>query len=200
MKGIILLNGEPYSGEIETAGKFVVCCDGALLWATKKGIRPDICVGDFDSLGYVPENAEVYPAEKNLTDGEIALDYLDKKGVKDIEIYGGAGKREDHFFGNVNLLIKAKERGINAVFKTDYTDFYVVCGKVSLSGLKGVTVSLVPVSDAMHINNSVGLKYAANGLVIRQGDSRGLSNVVTEDKASFEITEGRGILFIVRQL
>ena len=33
MRGIILLNGEPWQGEIEDGNAFVVCCDGALRWA-----------------------------------------------------------------------------------------------------------------------------------------------------------------------
>ncbi|MBQ7163780.1 MAG: thiamine diphosphokinase [Clostridia bacterium] len=200
MKGVILLNGEPYSGDIDTENKFVVCCDGALRWAEGKGVRIDLITGDFDSLGYVPEGAVKFPAEKDQTDGEIALDLLAEKGADEIEIYGGAGRREDHFFGNVGLLIKAKRLGIKAVFITDHTEFYIVDGRAELVGKKGKTVSLVPLTEKLRINNSEGLKYGMKDLVITLGESRGLSNIVTEDKAFFEISEGEGLLFIVRRL
>ena len=96
MKGIILLNGEPYKDKIEKReGDIVLSADGALSWAKGK-IDIDITAGDFDSLGYVPQGSVVYPSEKNFTDGEIALDMLLERGCREIEIYGGGGRREDH--------------------------------------------------------------------------------------------------------
>ncbi|MDE7181471.1 MAG: hypothetical protein K2O41_00380, partial [Clostridia bacterium] len=62
MKGILLLNGEPFTEKIDDKGALVVCCDGAYKWAKGK-IRIDMNVGDFDSLEEVPTTppAEVYP-------------------------------------------------------------------------------------------------------------------------------------------
>ena len=72
MKAIILLNGEPYRGAI--AEGYVYCCDGAYKWAKDK-VRIDENLGDYDSLPIIPTPApkEIYPSEKNETDGEIAL-------------------------------------------------------------------------------------------------------------------------------
>ena len=104
MKGILLLNGTPYSGEIPK-GCHVYCCDGAYHWA--KG-RVEIYknIGDFDSLNEppVPPPDEVYPSEKNFTDGEIAVRKMIADGLDDIEIYGGYAGSEDHFIGNLQLL------------------------------------------------------------------------------------------------
>ena len=199
MKGILLLNGEPFSGEIDTLGKLVCCCDGAYNWAKEKGIRIDICIGDFDSLGFKPEGAEVFPVEKDFTDAELGFERLVASGADEIEIYGGSGKREDHFFGNVGLLIRAHKRGVKAVFRSDYTDFFIVEGLVEIREKIGTTVSVVPISESLHINSNVGFKYGACDLTIKQGESIGLSNEVTKEKACMDIDEGRGILFIVRK-
>ena len=74
MKAIILLNGEPYRGGIDASDARVWCCYGAYDWA-KGRVRIDENLGDYDSLGYTPDPppAEVYPSEKNYTDGELAL-------------------------------------------------------------------------------------------------------------------------------
>lgn len=40
MKGIILLNGDRYGGEIDACGALVYCCDGAYKWA-KNRVRID---------------------------------------------------------------------------------------------------------------------------------------------------------------
>lgn len=200
MKGIILLNGDPYSNKIDNSNSISVCCDGAKIWADNAGITCDLYLGDFDSLGFIPENAKIFPAEKDMTDGEIALEELISRGVDELEIYGGSGRREDHFFGNVGLLVKAEERGLHARFISDYSEFYIVKGYTEINECVGTTVSLVPITESVHINNSVGLKYKMDNLVIKFGESRGLSNVITDEKAVMNIISGKGILFIVRKL
>ena len=93
MKAIILLNGEPYRGAI--AEGYVYCCDGAYKWAKDK-VRIDENLGDYDSLPIIPTPApkEIYPSEKNETDGEIALHRAIAAGATSITIYGGGGARE----------------------------------------------------------------------------------------------------------
>lgn len=199
-RGIILLNGDPYGGAIDTEGATVVCCDGALVWASEKGVKADIVLGDFDSLGYTPEGAILFPAEKDETDGEIALDHLAGMGVERIDIYGGSGRREDHFFGNVGLLLKAHERGMEAIFHSDYTDFFVSDGKVSFEAEVGTVVSVVPVTDSVHIYDSRGMKYGMKDLTIARGSTRGISNVTTAKEFCIEIDSGTALIFKVRKL
>lgn len=194
MKGIILLNGEPYAGDIgKKEGDIVLAADGALAWAKDK-IEIDITAGDFDSLGYVPANSVVYPSEKNFTDGEIALDLLIGKGCREIEIYGGGGKREDHFFGNLQLLYAAYLRGVHCVMKTAYSDIYCASGRVVFENKRGRTVSLAPVGLSAHIINSEGLKYPLHDLTLTAGSCRGVSNVVETDSAFADCAEG--VLFV----
>ena len=112
MKAVILLNGEPYNGEISAEDAYVICCDGAYSWAKGK-VRIDENLGDFDSLDEVPDPAPrmKFPSEKNETDGELAVDRALDMGATKIVFYGGGGKREDHFLGNLHLLYKAKTAG-----------------------------------------------------------------------------------------
>ena len=198
MKGIVLLNGEPYRGGIADEGAFVVCCDGAFRRAAGK-VHIDVCAGDFDSLGYVPDGALVYPAEKNETDGEIALHLLEERGIRDVEIYGGGGGREDHLFGNLQLLYAAHRRGMRAVMHTNHTDIFCADGDIRLRGYRGKTLSLAPVGDAAHIIKSEGLQYPLNGLTLEAGSCRGVSNVVEADEARVECASGTLFVFVVRE-
>ncbi|MCI5838602.1 MAG: thiamine diphosphokinase [Christensenellaceae bacterium] len=200
MIGIILLNGEPYKGKIDVSGKFVVACDGGYAYAEKNGIKCNLILGDFDSLGYKPEGAEVFPVEKDYTDGELALIELKKRGITDIEIYCGAGKRDDHYFGNIGLLVKGDKLGLNVKFVTDYTEFVLKTGKVVFSGRIRDTVSVIPVTEKIRISESYGLKYPAAGLDISLGDSTGLSNVILKENAYIEITEGKALIFSVKKV
>ncbi len=197
MKGVLLLNGQPYAGEIDAANAYVVCCDGAYAWARGR-VRIDENVGDFDSLPYTPDPppTEIYPSEKDFTDGEIALFKLIERGVDKIEIYGGGGGREDHFLGNLHLLYAAYTRGVRAEMICDGSVIFPASGTVGLDGLKGKTLSVLPFGGALHIMGSTGLKYAYPD-VIGYGECRGISNVAESDRASLTLAQGCIALIIV---
>ena len=195
MKAIILLNGEPFKGEIDTANAYVYCCDGAYQWAKNK-LKIDETLGDFDSLNEVPSPAPstVYPSEKDKTDGEIALLRAIEAGYTEIEIYGGGGKREDHFIGNLHLLYIALERGVNAALFTNYAQIFAAQGRVALYGMKGRTVSVAPFGGEAHIMECDGFYYPMPK-TFAYGSTRGISNVVTSDRASFT-AEGKVLVFV----
>ncbi len=199
MKGIILLNGEPYEGHIDDTKAIVVCCDGAYDWAKGK-LRIDKNVGDFDSLGYIPTPApeEIYPAEKDYTDGEIALKKLIALGVDEVEIYGGGGGREDHFLGNLQLLYYAHMHGVKTKMITAHSEIFPADGKVQFNGLKGITVSVLPFGGDVHIMGSTGLKYPEPP-VIHYGECIGISNIVESDNAELEVRAGDCALIIINR-
>ncbi len=197
MKGIILLNGDPYGGEIDARGALVYCCDGAYKWA-KNRVRIDKNVGDFDSLDEVPYPApeEIYPAEKNYTDGEIALFKMLEHGVSEIEIYGGGGGREDHFLGNIHLLYRAHEEGVRACMITERSLIFLAGGKIFLGDFKGTTFSVLPFGGRLHIMDSAGLKYRYPE-ALSYGECRGISNIV-EDSAAYLTVSGNALVIINR--
>ncbi|MBO5525374.1 MAG: thiamine diphosphokinase [Clostridia bacterium] len=187
MKGILLLNGEPYRGEIEDSSSLVFCCDGAYAWAKGK-VRIDENVGDFDSLPYLPEPKPltIYPSEKNYTDGEIALFKLIDRGVDEVLLYGGGGGRADHFLGNLHLLYAAWQRGVSASMINNDGEIRLGAGKMTLDGLKGKTVSVLPFGKDALVTRSQGMKYPLIDLKLEYGTCRGISNVVTSDRAWIE--------------
>lgn len=197
MKGILLLNGDPYEGEIDAEGALVYCCDGAYAWAKGK-VRIDKNVGDFDSLDEkpFPEPDEIYPSEKNFTDGEIALFKLIDAGVDEIKIYGGGGGREDHFLGNIHLLYRAYSAGIGCEMITANSVIFPAGGEIVLDGNLGKTLSVLPFGANLHIIDSAGLKYQYPE-VISYGECRGISNIAVSDKARLRV-DGIALVIINR--
>lgn len=197
MKGLLLLNGEPYRGELDAENAVVYCCDGAYAWAHGR-VRIDKNIGDFDSLPYLPEPLpeEIYPSEKDFTDGEIALRKMIACGVTDVEIYGGGGKREDHFLGNLQLLYYSHAHGVKAVMITDGAYLFVGSGRVALGGYAGATFSLLPFGEKVRIIKSGGCRYEYPD-VISLGECRGISNVVVSPDAFVE-TEGCALIIVNR--
>lgn len=195
MKGIILLNGDPYSGHIDDKDAAVYCCDGAYRWA-KGRVRIDKNIGDFDSLDIIPEPApeEVYPSEKDFTDGEIALKKMLDNGIDDIEIYGGFGGREDHFLGNLQLMYLAHKSGAKCAMISEKTKIFVRDGHILLGEFVGKTISVLPFGAPLHIMGSEGLKYSYPE-VLSYGECRGISNIVESDTASLDVA-GTALIII----
>jgi thiamine pyrophosphokinase len=200
MKGIILLNGEPYGGKIEDGDSFVLCVDGGYNWAKGK-VRIDENIGDFDSATEppLPTPKEIFPSQKNLTDGEIALDKMlalfQNGKIASIEIYGGGGGREDHFIGNLHLLYRAAKAGAPCTMITNRARLSVQTGKITLNDIEKKTISLLPFGGDAHILTNKGLFYPTEGLTLSYGTCRGISNVGTSKNA--ELVCDRGYLLVV---
>lgn len=195
---VILLNGEPYRGEIPAENAYVICCDGAYSWAKGK-VRIDENLGDFDSLCEepVPAPLKKFPSEKDETDGELAVDRAIELGAAELLFYGGGGKREDHFLGNLHLLYKAKKAGIEAALKTNGA-LLSLCGRgeQSFSCREKQTVSLLPFGGDAHIMDSSGLKYPMTDLRLCYGSTRGISNLTSGDRFSFRVDRGYVLVVI----
>lgn len=199
MKGVLLLNGQPYAGEIEADGALVYCCDGAYRWARGR-VKIDRNVGDFDSLDGIPDPPpeEIYPSEKNYTDGEIALLQMLDRGVTELKIYGGGGGREDHFLGNLQLLYLAYRRGVRAMMINENSLLFVAGGRISLGEYAGKTVSVLPFGNRLRIMESAGCKYSYPKR-ISLGECRGVSNVVESGEAFLRLRKGDCALVIVNR-
>ncbi len=198
LRAVILLNGEPYRGEISAEGAYVICCDGAYSWAKGK-VKIDENLGDFDSLEEtpVPPPRTLFPSEKNETDGELAVDRALELGAKELLFFGGGGGREDHFLGNLHLLFKAERAGASAsLFTNGACIFLVGEGERRFPSKRGQTLSLLPFGGDAHIMNMRGLKYAEEELFLRYGSTRGISNLATGEEVSFRVKKGPLIVIL----
>ena len=96
------------------AGDLVIAADGGLRTIEKQGICADVVLGDFDSLGFVPEGdgVRVFPAVKDETDLMIACREGLARGYRDFRIYGGlGGARLSHTVANLQLLRWLADQG-----------------------------------------------------------------------------------------
>ena len=79
---------------LDEAGAFswVVAVDGGFAHLESIGRAPDLAIGDFDSLGYVPKAKRVsrHPVEKDKSDLELAFDRAMMRRFEEIVVYGRA--------------------------------------------------------------------------------------------------------------
>ena len=101
-----------------TNDDFVIAADNGFDVLGKLNITPNLVVGDFDSLGFVPdaEDKIVLPVRKDDTDLSIALKTALDKGYSDIFVYGAADGKLDHTFANITLEAQISRKGVNCVF------------------------------------------------------------------------------------
>ena len=193
-KGALILS-QPF--ERYLGSPYVIAADAGYLRAAERGIKPDLLVGDYDSLGSLPEGVEHVdvPVEKDFSDGELGVRVAALRGIASLDIYGAMGGRPDHFLYNLHLLKISRDLGIKAVIRGDRTDIYYSEDNFFLPATIGDTLSIVPFGESAHIIKATGLKYPAEGVTLTRSDTRGLSNECVADKV-FVATKGEGILLI----
>lgn len=107
-------------------GDFVIAADGG--YAQEFGCRPDAIIGDFDSLGFVPDekDVQIYPKQKDDTDMMLAVKLGLSKGYREFVLLGGIGGRLDHTLANVQTLAYLNARGVWGVLKSEERDIYLI--------------------------------------------------------------------------
>ncbi len=86
-------------------GDYIIAADGCLAHLKKIGAAPNEIIGDFDSLGYTPDSATVFPVEKDDTDAMLAVRRGLQLGYRNFILYGSLdGPRLDHTVANFQTL------------------------------------------------------------------------------------------------
>ena len=92
--------------------EFVIAVDAGFAYLEELGVKPDMAVGDFDSLGYIPKCRRVsrFPVKKDKSDMELALEKAVAWDYDDLVVYAALGGRLDHTIANLQLFAKFSER------------------------------------------------------------------------------------------
>ncbi len=176
----------------------LIAADGGYEHLKKFGIRPDMAIGDFDSLGFVPDDIEIIklPVEKDVTDMKAAVDIGIARGYKTFYIYGGCGGRIDHTISNIQLAASLAGAGIKAFIRDAKNVIVAVRNdKIELdASLKGY-ISVFAHSDLCEGVSIKGLKYTAENAKFSNTFPLGVSNEFINQKA--EISVKNGTLIVV---
>ena len=177
---------------------YIICADAGYDHAVKMGIEPNILIGDFDSIADLPEDKEKikYPTRKDFTDGEIAVKYALEHGFDDILLLAMTGDRADHTITDILLMTQCE----NARMIDDNNEIYILKKSLKISGKKGDTLSIVPIGGDVEGIETQGLEYPLNRETLYFGESRGVSNVMTENECTITAEKGIGLVIKVRKI
>lgn len=170
----------------------VIAADGGYLHTQRLGLEPDIVLGDFDSLGFVPEGANVYPVEKDDTDSMLAARRGLAAGCTDFVIYGGLdGPRLDHTLANVQTLLFLAERGARGTLVgLKHTITTVKNEKIIFPADHQGTVSVLCMGKAATGVTIQGMKYSLEDGTLSADYPLGVSNSFVGKESSVCVKEG----------
>ena len=170
----------------------VIAADGGLRHTEKLGITPDVVLGDFDSLGYAPQGANVFPVEKDDTDAMLAVRRGLQLGYREFLLYGSLdGPRLDHTVANFQTL----------QFLCDHDAFGILAGVNTMAavvkngslsfpaGCEGTVSVFCMGRDASGVTLK-GLYYPLENGTLTAGFPLGVSNHFTGDAAEISVADG----------
>ena len=161
-------------------GDFLIAADGGLRHLARWGLKPNLLIGDLDSLEAAPEGVpcKQYPREKDATDLSLALDEAIALGYRHIVITGAWGGRPDHCVASLQLLAKTAARGIDMqMLCNGFTAMAITGGKILR--LRGnATVSIFAWGGQANGVTIRGLQYPLENAVLRDDAPLGVSNVL----------------------
>ncbi len=176
----------------------IICADGGYKYKSLLGRECDLVVGDFDSLGSVPEteNKIVAPTQKDETDMMLAVMTGLDKGYRNFVIFGAlGGERSDHSIANIQLLhfIASKSARGTIIHKNEvFTAFKN--DSLTLSEKPEGYVSVFSLADESRGVTLENLKYSLTNAVLRSDMPIGVSNEFIGEES--KISVGDGVLLV----
>lgn len=178
-------------------GSYLIAADKGLLQLRQRGAEPDLVVGDFDSLGFVPEARELvrHPVEKDDTDMMLAVREGLHRGFREFILYGGIGGRLDHTLANVQTLGFLSEHGARGLLYGEGTALTLLGnGAMRFPATAKGTVSVFCFGDKAEGVTETGLRYPLDHADITNTFPLGVSNAFCKRASEISVQNGKLLL------
>jgi thiamine pyrophosphokinase len=168
-----------------------VAVDGGLLHCHEMHIKPDLIIGDLDSvpndlLKFYPDVPTIqFPCEKDESDLELAIDEMIKQSYTKMALFGAVGKRTDHLLYTLYLLTRYP--GILTIYSESEVIFRLNKSN-HIKAAPGQTVSLIPL-NTVHDVTTKGLKWELSHTTLDK-HLISLSNVCLGESFSVDVGSG----------
>ena len=203
MKAFLYVGGEirPENvTEAPKAGDLTIAADAGYRNAKALGVKVDLLLGDFDSLGAdeIPKDTErlSVPAEKDFTDTQLAVDTAIRKGADTIIIIGGLDGRLDHTLSNLAILEDLSDKGIFVYITNGQNRVRYLNSTSTLLPKSGYRyLSLLCLSEKAKGVSVEGCKYPLKNATLNRSFQYAVSNEITENCALISVRKGG--LFVI---
>ena len=204
MSKCILFCAAGFDGLLEPIGEddFVIAADGGLRHTQALGLTPDCILGDFDSLGYTPAGAKVFPTRKDDTDSMLAIREGLSRGYREFVLYGALdGERLDMTVANYQALLFLADRGARGLLVGKrFCASAAKNGSLAFpAGLSGTISVFCLGADARGVTLR-GLSYPLEDAALTAHFPLGVSNCFTGAPAAIRVKDGSLLVIWERQL
>ena len=195
-------------GEIDVKGiterpdaeDLVIAADSGWDNACALSVHPTVLVGDFDSIKdkKIPDGVETYrvPAEKDLTDTQLAVEVALSRGARDLVIIGGLSGRVDHTLSNLGLLEHLESLHVCAVMTDGNNRVRFIRNNSTLIPRGGFQyLSLIVADKEAKGVEVLGCKYPLKKAKLVRTHQYAVSNELTGNCAMISVR--RGGLFVI---
>jgi thiamine pyrophosphokinase len=181
-------------------GARIIAADSGIRHASALGVAPELWTGDFDSVdadlraAHPDVPVEVFPPEKDLTDGEIAVEAALARGATDLLLVGAfGGARADHAFLHLSAALRLAESGVSCLLTSGHQEGApLLPGTHEFDHPDGTLFSVIAFSDLSGLTLT-GAKWPLTGHTVPFGSSLTLSNEVS-GRLEVSLTAGRAML------
>ncbi len=180
-------------------GSRVIAADGGIMHCQPLGLTPELWVGDFDSAtaehlqNYVDVPRKTFPAEKDATDGELAIAEAMRRGAMELILVGGFGGQFDHTLAHAGFILGLARRSMSAFMTSGHEEAHALFEDLEFDDLPpGTRLSIIPLSDLKALT-VVGVKWPLNRRDVPLGSALTLSNIVT-GQVDIELRAGSALV------
>ncbi len=172
----------------------IIAADAGCLHAKRVGVKPTLYLGDFDSLGYVPDENNVIRSkpEKDDTDTALAMAKAAECGCDRIIVCGAlGGKRLAHTIANIQNAAGFAKQGIRVLLTDGITNIEVFSnGSLDFSAKHSGYISVFSLSEKSEGVTLKGFKYELDNAVLKSTVALGVSNEFSGKSANASVSDG----------
>ena len=192
MRKCVIFCAGHFQGLAEPLEGITIAADGGLVHMKQLRLTPDVILGDFDSLGYVPQNAKVFPVEKDDTDTMLAVRKGLEMGCDRFVLYGALeGPRLDHTVANFQTLQFLADRGAQGfLVGKDCGVTVIKNGSLTLPARNEGVVSVFCMGKDAHGVSIQGLQYTLEKDTLTASFPLGVSNHFVGKAAEISVEDG----------
>jgi thiamine pyrophosphokinase len=202
MHSLIIANGGlpqiEYVKALVKFAKLIVCADGGANYARELGIKPNVIIGDFDSILqetkiFFHDVLQIKNEDTNSTDLEKAIAYCTEQKSTSVDIIGALGKRTDHTLSSLGCFKKFGTQIHIRMIDTE-GELTLIQKNITLNTHKGEKISIIPIDRCIGVTTK-NLKFPLNNEVLELGVREGISNEAVSEQVSISIENGTLLLY-----
>jgi thiamine pyrophosphokinase len=200
----ILLGGEvtPTARlRAQVRGTRVIAADSGVRHCGPLALVPELWVGDFDSSdadlqdAYADIPREVFDANKDASDGDLAITAALQRGADFLNLVGALGGQLDHLLCHVIMLLTLHKRDIGVMMSSGKEEAYALQSCVLSGHSVGTRFSIIPTSNLVGLTIA-GARWPLTSRRVPAGASLTLSNAFAEGDVTIRLTSGEGLIVV----